>query len=143
MKKLISSVVVSLGVLAACSPIGTERSGTETIDSSFHVTGFRWDTGGAVYIYAVARNKGGSTEVCAAYAHTQLSYYEDRFTDQTLEAVKLTSQGDTLVHGGNFINEFEDPETAEGKHANCVITSVPWKPGYADEIRSHTVGVAY
>ena len=143
MKFWFSSILLSLGMLAGCSPIGTERTGTETIDKSFHITGFRWDTGGRIYIYAIARNVGGMTEVCAAYSHNKLSYYEDRFTDQTMEAVKLTSQGDTLVQGGNFINEFQDPKTAVGKHANCVLTSVDWKPGYAEEIRSQTVAVAY
>jgi len=143
MWKLLASIIVSVGVLSSCSPFGTERSGSETIDESFHVTGFRWDTGGTIYIYALARNKGGMTEVCAAYAHNQLSYYEDRFTDQTMEAIKLTSQGDTLVQGGNFINEFKDPENAIGKYANCVLTSNAWKPGYAEEINTRVVAVAY
>ena len=135
-----AAVLVALVLIAGCTGVIKSASGTAVIDESFNVTGYRWTGGGTVYIFASARDKGGQTELCAAWAPDQMDAYSARLNDQAIEALMFRAEngGDTLARGGGFMNKLLNPLEVEGRQANCVMTGTAWNPVYAEGVQVKT-----
>ena len=136
LKSLPFMLVSGVLALAGCQGATYQNSGGAVVDSSFHVTGFRWDGGGTVYIFAKAQEKNGLTEICGAWAPEQMNVYVSRLNDRAIESVILMSDGDKLVQSGRWMKKFIDPKESNGQAANCILSDVPWKAVYAEDINS-------
>lgn len=127
-------------ILAACAGLEKTPSGTDVIDRSYTVTGFRWDGGGIVFVYAKAREKNGMTEVCAAFAPDDTDAFVSQFNSRVIDGANLQADGVTLTQGGGFMNRLSEPVKRAGPHANCVVTGREWEPRFDTNLVLRTGG---
>lgn len=133
-----ASVAICAGFLGGCAGVVKTPSGSDRIDRTYSVTGFAWDSSSLVYVYVKARNKGGKTEVCGAYAPDKVDAFASQFNDRALESSLIQSDGTTLIQGVGFMNRLPAPIKEPGATSTCVVTSRPWEERFASGLKLRT-----
>ena len=127
-----AAAVALAASLGACAPNYTPVA-SETIDSSYSVTGFYYTGGGGrVWVFAKTEESAGMTRVCGAFSMDGLHVMAERDIWHTLSEAVLYHGDTRLLHGINFMNEILDHEQAAGRSSKCVDTDVPWQKSFAE-----------
>lgn len=134
MKKALFAVVAAGLALGGCAEAFYERAGTDTIDTSYSVTGWRHLQGGAVtYVFAkVYPGPSGNTKICAAFADEKMDIYTARDAHRAHGQATLHHNGVKLVQGLDFMSNARNPKEPFGKTSNCVVTDVPWQDAFSE-----------
>jgi hypothetical protein len=122
-------ILITTSLLSGCAGKGEPTAGT-SIDRSFTTAGFRWDSGGAMYVFLTARQSRGRVEVCAARMVTKGAPITYRYNDNMLDSGSVFVGGDRVLTGLAFANALEETDNLLGKPANCRLSSAAWKPEY-------------
>ncbi len=117
-------------IVSGCESRG-ERTGQISIDRQFTTGGFRWDSGGVVYVFLKVRENQGKVEVCAAHMPTQGSSYTDRLHVDVLDAAIVIVDGVRVMRGLAFANRLALTDDVQGQPATCARGTADWKPSYA------------
>ncbi|MEO1491194.1 MAG: hypothetical protein AAFV19_03465, partial [Pseudomonadota bacterium] len=117
--------------MTACAT-GTPIAG-QTIDDSYRVDGFRWDSGTTVYVMLKTFNADGKTGVCGAWTARGGSSNISHLNTEMMDAGSVALDGTTLVNGLGFMKEHGGTGDLKGQASNCVKTDVDWQPAFANE----------
>ena len=124
--------IASLGaaLLVAGCVSSTEPASGQTIDRTYKVDGFRWDSGTTVYVLLKAYDADGKVGVCGAWSARGGSATISNLHTDVLAAGILTIDGERLLQGLNFLAEHGPEGELVGKTSNCVVVDKPWKKSF-------------
>ena len=108
----------------------TEPASGQTIDRTYKVDGFRWDSGTTVYVLLKAYNASGKVGICGAWSARGGSATISNLHTDVLAAGIVTLNDERILQGINFMAEHGPEGKLVGKASNCVVTDKPWKKGF-------------
>lgn len=115
--------------LSACAGPLTP-AGNATVDSSFHLGGTRWDTGGEVYVLYRIENSSGVAAVCGVWSDTG---GENAHLNQEVMASYAVDVGGTrILQNLDYFPKVANIRTARGQNAVCRKGTVAWSPAFAE-----------
>ena len=121
--RLLSVFAVSL-LLGACTTT-TSLPGS-TVDKTYPLDGFQWESGAATYVFYKVFKSGNHVGVCGAWGakHAVRSTVHN---DQVMGAGIIRVAGQRILQDVSFMAYHGAPENVSGNAANCRQSSVEWR----------------
>lgn len=128
--RMLPGGLLALGLIAAgCTaqaPLGTDR-----VTPGYATGGGEWNTGGGITAVARVFQRDGATVVCGAWATDRQSVLTILLNGDVMEAASVFIDGTQVVLNLGFMQRVADADSITGAQANCVASTVPWRPGFA------------
>lgn len=123
-------IVAATVVLAACAH--ATPAGSDTVGPGYVTGGGTWNTGGGISAAVRVLKRGGATVVCGAWTTDRQSALTVNHNRDVMAAGSVYLAGTRLVQGLGFMARVPYSNNIAGASANCVASSVPWRPAFAD-----------
>ena len=116
--------MLALAGLSACTT--TTPIAGQTIDETYSVGGYTWNSGPAVYVHYKMMENDGHVAICGVWSVVggQVSNAD---VGAGLGVGVLYLGGARIKQGVDFLNQIDNPRNAKGKPATCRRTSVKWR----------------
>ncbi|MEM1346691.1 MAG: hypothetical protein AAGI34_19195 [Pseudomonadota bacterium] len=111
----------------------TTPAGTDQVNGSYRLGGFRWSSGSTVYLLAGLKQFDNRVAVCGAWAADGGTAGSSQFNSQAVQMISVTVDGETVAAGFGFARRF-DWQGIEGlarQGTDCVLSDLAWQSSYA------------
>ena len=118
-----------LAVLNGCTT--TTSIPGSTVDKSYLVDGFRWQSGAETVVFYKVFKSGDQVGVCGAWGSKD-AVRSNVFNDQVLDAGIIRVGGVRILQGVRFMANHGAPENVTGNASVCRQSSVQWREEFED-----------
>jgi len=130
MSGFLSHVALTLGLLTlGCTQY--DNVGTDTVDPSYATGGGEWRCGGGITTVARVFERDGVAVVCGAWTTDSQSTVTSELNEDVMEAASTYIGKTRIVQNLAFMNRVRYSDNIAGAQANCVASTVPWRPEFA------------
>jgi hypothetical protein len=134
-------------IVLGLSVSGCERYATvdaENVGTEYVTGGGEWNTGGGVTVVARVFERNGATVVCGAWTTDRQSVLTINLNYNVMEIGSVYLGRTRVVQNLGFMARVPYSDNITGAQANCVASSRPWRPEFAEtEPRLRFPRVAY
>lgn len=123
-------VTILAFALAACARYSDVEPAS--VGPGYVTGGGTWNTGGGITTAVQIRERDGKTVVCGAWTTDQQSVLTHGRNDDVMEVASVYAGGTRLVQNLGFMARARYSENITGAQANCVRSSVNWRPEFAE-----------
>lgn len=114
--------------LSAC--VSTDPISGSSVDKTYSLGGFSWNTGRQVYVAYKTFKSGNHVGICGAYGGKGAGGANSSDLDM-IRAGSVFLGGTRVVQGVEFMHNAVHSSKIKGGTANCVRSSVEWRPEFA------------
>jgi hypothetical protein len=133
--------VLGLSV-SACERYATVDA--ENVGPGYVTGGGEWNTGGGLTVVTRAFERNGATVVCGAWTTDRQSVLSINLNYNVMETGSVYLGRTHIMQNLGFMAPVPYSDNITGAQANCVASSTPWRPEFAEaELRLRFPRVAY
>lgn len=125
------AILVTLAVMtAACARYVVVE--TATVGPDYVTGGGEWNTGGGITTAVDIYERDGATVVCGAWTTDRQSVLTYNRNKEVMAVASVYAGRTRLVQDLSFMARVPYSRNIAGEQANCVRSSVPWRPEFAE-----------
>ena len=121
------AVAVMMTACARYDPVDSTTVGPDYVTG-----GGKWNTGGGITTAVDIHEGDGATIVCGAWTTDPQSVLTYNRNEEVMEVASVYAGGTRLVQNLSFMARVPYSQNISGERANCVRSSVPWRPEFSE-----------